>query len=125
MEFCRMRIRVINIRVRANRDKHLRAVLREDDVSCPVAAAAQAPAPRKVGKLLGGATGFHVAILVGEAHHGISVADIDPLGILPGGIERNPEGLAQSIGEFLYLLRFAVSADSAEDHNLIAGTHGY
>src|SRR5579884_1819610 len=108
-------VSVIDVRVRANRDEHLLAIGREDDVARPVAAAAQVSAARQIGDLLLWPACLHVAILVREANDRIGVADVHPLRIRPGRIEVDAEWFAQSCGKHLRSLRLAILANAAED----------
>ncbi len=95
--------------------KSFAAVLREDEVAGPVAAAAQTPAAGQVGEVLHGAAGREVAILVGEAHDGVGVADVDPLRIGAVGIEGDAEGLVQAVAKTEICLGLPFGVDAAED----------
>ena len=75
-------------------DVHLLAVEREGDVARPVAAAAQQAAARDVvDDRLGLAARVEIAVAIGEAHDGVGVADVDPLRIRAGRVERDAERL--------------------------------
>ena len=65
----------------------------------------------------GAAARFQITILIRKAHDGVGVANINPLRIWTGRIERDAVGLLQSGGEGFGLLRLAVRRDSAEDQN--------
>ncbi len=118
MKFFRMGVGVVDVGVRADGGEELAAVLREDQVAGPVAAAAQASAAGQVGELFHGAARLQVAVLVGEAHDAVGVADVNPLRIGSEGIKRDAEGLMQAGGEDGDLLRLAVRADAAKDLDL-------
>src|ERR1035437_9223207 len=79
-----MRVAVVHVGVRSNRCEQLRAVLGEDQVAGPVAAAAQASAARQLSQVLHRPAGFQVAILIGEADNLVRVANVDPLGCRSG-----------------------------------------
>ena len=81
------------------------------DVAGPVAAASGA-GRRDV---CGGAARLQVAVVIGEAHDGVGVADVDPLRIRAGRIKRDAEGAIESGGEDFCLLGLAVGGDAAED----------
>ena len=57
---------------------------------------------------------LHIAVLVGEAHHRVRVADIDPLWIRAWGIEIDAEGLVQAAGEHRHLFGLAIAGHSSE-----------
>ena len=79
-----------------------------------MAAAAQASAARQLSQVFHRSAGFQVAVLVGEAHNLVRVANIDPLGVGSGRVERNAEGLVQVGGEHRGLLRLAVRSHTAK-----------
>ena len=64
--------------------------------------------------MLGGTARFQITVLIGEAHHRIGVADIDPLRIGARRIEVDPERPLQARGERGRLFRLAVGGDAAE-----------
>jgi len=105
--------------MRTHRNEHTFSVLREGDVACPVSAAPQFAASRQVSKLFRRTGRLQITVLVGKAHHGVGVADVDPLGIRAKRIEGDTEGLAQVVGEGRDFLRFAVGIHAAEDHDLV------
>ena len=76
------------------------------------------PPPGRLGQIFRGAARLQIAILVGEAHDAVGVADVDVLGIGSQGIERDAEGLVQAFGEDGRLLRLAVGVDAAKDPDL-------
>ncbi len=115
MEFLGMRIGVVDVGVRSDRGEELAAVLGEDQVAGPVAAAAQASAAGQVGQVFCSAAGLEIAVLIGEAHDAVGVADVDVLRIRARGIESDAEWLVQAVGERRSLLRLAVGRDAAKD----------
>src|SRR5437870_1935345 len=70
-----------NIRARTDGDVHLFAIRREDDVACPMSAAAQARrATRKTRyQLLGGPARFEIAIAIGKTNYAIGIRDVEKL----------------------------------------------
>jgi len=115
-----MRVAVIHVGMRADGDEHSGAILGEDDVAGPVAAAAQPAAAGNAGQSFRCAASLQIAILVLESHDGIGVPNVDPTRIGAEGIKRNPEGLGQPGGEDLGLPRFAVTGHAAKDEDLAA-----
>ena len=83
-----MSVGVIHVGARADGDVHLAAFLGEDDVAGPVASSAHA---RTAGKTrnddLRRTACLQISVGIGEANHGIGVADINPLGIATRRIE--------------------------------------
>ena len=77
-----------------------------------MATAAELGETRKLwNDLLGCARRDKIARLVGDAHNGVGVPDIDPLGVVRW-IERDPEGKVEAgRGEGRDRLRFAVGAN--------------
>ncbi len=86
-----------------------------------MAAAAEAAAAGKIGDVLLGAGGCEVAVVVGEAHDFIGVADVNPLGVGAEGIESDAEGLVEIGGEDGDLFWLAVCIDAAKDFDFAAG----
>ena len=110
-----MGVGVVHVGVGADRGEELCAVLGEDQVAGPVAAAAQASAAGQVGQVFRGAAGGEVAVFVREADDAVGVADVDPGGIGSGGVEGDAEGLVEIGGKDRDLLRLAVGAYAAKD----------
>jgi hypothetical protein len=94
-----MRIGVVHIGVRTHRGEELGSVQREDQIAGPVAAAAQPSAAGQIGQMLLGVARLQIAIFVREANDAVGIADINPLGIGPGGIKSDAEGLMQAVGK--------------------------
>ena len=109
MVLLRVSVAVVNVGVRSDRGEELAAILGEDQVAGPVAAAAQASAAGQVGQVFRGAAGLQIAIFIGEAHDAVGIADVDILRIGSRGIERDAEWLVQAFGENGGLLRLAVA----------------
>src|SRR5438132_61451 len=82
-----------NIRARTDGDVHLFAIRREDDVACPMSAAAQARrATRKTRcQLLGWATCFEIAIAIVKTNYAIRIRDVQKLRIVTGRIKNDSE----------------------------------
>src|SRR5438309_1952899 len=78
----RMRVGIVCIRGRADRDQHLRSIRSEDYVAGPVAAAAKLGESGKLGDNLFRLAGRdQVALFIRKAHHRIGIADINPFGV--------------------------------------------
>ena len=106
---------IVDVGAGADGDQHVLAVLGEDHVAGPVAAAGKLGVAGNVGNDgLGGAGGVQVAGVVREALHGGGVADVDVPGIV-GGIEGDAEGMVEAAGEGLDLGGLAVGTDAAQD----------
>ncbi len=110
--------------MRTDGGEQLSAVLGEDQVPGPVAAAAQAPAAGQIGNVLRLGPGRQVAVVVRKADDAVGVAHIEPLRIGPGGIESDAEGLAQVGRENRDLSGLAVRAHATEDLDLAGGAFG-
>src|SRR5438874_6769114 len=70
-----------NIRARTDGDVHLFAIRREDDVACPMSAAAQmCGATREMcAQLFGWATCFEIAIAIGKSNYAVGIRDVEKL----------------------------------------------
>ena len=99
MELKGMGVDVIHVGKRSDGGEKFCSVLREDEVAGPVAAAAQMAAAGQFGQRFFRASSFEIAILIGEADNAVGVADVDPLGVRPVGIERNAEWQVEAGGE--------------------------
>src|SRR5439155_4820496 len=118
----RMRITIVIVRPRTNRDIHLLAIARKRDVARPVSAASHASAGGQIRyDGLRRAAGFHVAILIGKADDCSGIAYIYPLRLRPRGIERYAERTLQSRRKGLHLLRFAIGIHAAKNFDLARG----
>ena len=73
---------------------------------------------------LGLARGLRVAVLVGEADHGVGVADVDVLRLGPDRVEGDPERSVQAGGEDLVDLGLAVAVGVAEDADAVGAALG-
>src|SRR6185369_9032096 len=107
--FCRGDVRVVNIGGRAHGDEHFLAVGRKLNVTCGVPTAC-----RQVCNVLRRTTRLYIAILIGEAHYRVGVADIDPLRFRARRVEVDAERLVQAAGEHRHLLGLALAGDPAE-----------
>src|SRR4029077_4616357 len=92
-EFRGIIIDIVDVGTRADRDIHLLAIERERDIAGPVTTATKAPTAGKVGDFLRGACRFEVSVLVGKAHDGVGVPNIDPLRVWSYWIKGDPKGL--------------------------------
>src|SRR6267143_2316594 len=63
------------------------------------------------------AAGLQIAVAVRKAYNFVGVADINPLGILSRGIQRDSVRALQSAGEDLHLLRLAVGSQATKNAN--------
>ena len=117
---------VVDVRARADRDVQGLAVGRELQVTRPVAAAADllVAARDVLDDRLGLARGLRVAVLVGEADHGVGVADVDVLRLGPDRVEGDPERPVQAGGEDLVDLGLAVAVGVAEDADAVGAALG-
>ncbi len=112
-----MGVGVVDVGAGADGDEHVLAVLGEDDVAGPVAAAGELGIAGDIGNDgLGRAGGVQVAGVVGNALHGGGVADVDVLRVV-GRIEGDAKGMVQAGGELLDLRGFAVGADAAKNED--------
>jgi hypothetical protein len=84
----------------------------------------QASAAGQIGEVLRRSACRQVTVLVGKADYAVGVADVKPLGIGAGGIERYAEGLVQIGRKDRNLLGLAVRTGSAEDFDLAGFTLG-
>src|SRR6266478_1660738 len=79
-----------NIRARTDGDVHLFAIRREDDVACPMSAAAQMCCA--TGKVrtqnFGWATCFEIAVAIGKTNYAIRIRDVQKLRIVTRRIKR-------------------------------------
>ena len=92
--------------------------LRRLDEICATAAA------RQVGDGLHGTAGRQVSILVGEAHDGVRVSNVDPLRMRAVGIKRDAEGLVQALGEDRRFFWISLRVDAAENLDFACGALG-
>ena len=117
---------VVDVRPRADRDVQGLAVGRELQVARPVPAAADAlvAAGDVLDDRLGLARGLRVAVLVGEADHGVGVADVDVFRLGPDRVEGDPERPVQAGGEDLVDLGLAVAVGVAEDADAVGAALG-
>src|SRR5260370_11274646 len=109
----RRRIRVVDIRCRTDRHKHLLAIGGKLNVTRPMTVAT-----RYVRDMFGRATGFQITVLIGKAHNRIGVAYIDPLRIGARRIEVDSEWSVQTGGERGRLFRLTFCCDSTEHADL-------
>src|SRR6266404_660752 len=82
-----------NVRTRTDGDVHLFAIRREDDVACPMSAAAEAccATGRVRTQNFGWATRFEIAIAIGKTNYAIRIRDVQKLRIGTRRIKRDPE----------------------------------
>src|SRR5437870_11669907 len=82
-----------NIRTRTDGDVHLFAIRREDDVACPMPAAAEAccATGTVVTQNFGSATCFEIAIAIGKTNYAIRIRDVQKLRIGTGRITSDSE----------------------------------
>ena len=107
-----MSVRIVHIRRRTHRHKHLLAIRRKIDGARPVATAAG-----QIGDMLRRAARLQIAVVIRKANHFVGVADINPLRIRPRRIKRNPVRTLQAAGENLHLFRLAVAGHAAKHAN--------
>ena len=86
-----------------------------------MASAAETAAAGQIGEVFHGACGFEIAVVVGEAHNFIGVADVNPLRVGTKRIKGDAERLMEVGGKDRDLLRFAIGIDAAEDLDFAGG----
>ena len=119
VELAGVGVGVVHIGAGADRDEQVFAVLGEDDVAGPVAAARElrvAGDDRNDG--LDWSHRVQVARVIREALHAGGVANVDVLGVRAGGIEGDAEGVVEAGGEGLDGCGGAVGFDAAQDDEL-------
>ena len=79
-----MRIGIINVRVGADANKQLFAILRKDDVACPMATPR-----RQVCDVFRLAFCLQISTVIGKAQNSVGIADIDILWAWSGRVESN------------------------------------
>ncbi len=117
--FLGMGVGVVDVGVGADGDEHVLPVGGKGDVAGPVAAAAELAAAGQVGEGLRGLGRLQVAVGVGVADDRVGVADVDVFGVRTFRVEADAERHVEVVGKGGHLLRLAVGADAAEDHDLV------
>src|SRR6185312_2499429 len=107
-----MRIGIVNVGSRADGDKELAAVQREGKIARPMAAARR----QFIDDRLRRTAGLQIAIVIGIAHNGVRIAEIDPLRIIAKRIKRNPVIHLQTCCEDGLLFGLAVLQPAKDLH---------
>src|SRR6185312_14627930 len=120
-----MRIGIIMIRVRTDGYEHFLSVWRKCDVAGPMPAASN---PRAGGKIwhdrLWLFSRFKIALLILEANHRPSIADVNPLWVRTRGIKLDTPRTFQPSRIDFHLFGFAFCIHSAKDFDLACAALG-